>query len=148
MKTIAEIIKSELKEGYELVAVDNHKASTYYYITNPGGIKLVARTSDHDAICAASKVHVQVICDTLLHIDFEFDPVFDEFDNEIELTKKEAAKQLSNFFGIEIIENMIYEYSDLCIKMDWEKMDWEKMDIIIGKYIAKKITECNPLIIF
>ena len=148
MKTLEEKIKSELKEGYELVWVESHKSSTYFYITNPDGIKLVARTSDHDAIAGASKSHVQVICDTFLNLDVDFEPVYDEDDYEIELTKEEAAKQLSEKFGVIISEDMVWEADEYNCKLDWRKMSTDLMDTITAKYIAEKISEAKSTILY
>jgi hypothetical protein len=141
-------IAGELKEGYELVNVQTHKTSTYYYITNPDGIKLIARTSDHDAIAPASRAHVQVICDALLHISFDFDPIYDNNDYEIDMTKEEAAKQLSSYYDVEISENIIYEVDNSCCSFDWTKMTAELIDIITARYIAEEITLVNSTILY
>ena len=148
MEILAEKIKSELKEGYELQATDTHKASTYFYITNPDGIQLIARTSDHEAIAAGSRSHVQFICDTLMHLDFDFEEIYDEDDYEVELTKSEAADQLSDYFSVEITEDMVWEADEGTCNLDWEKMSADLIDTITAKYIAVEITKAEPTILF
>jgi len=140
MKNLIQNIENKLQEGYKLQEVVTHKSSHYFYITRPDGIQLVARLSDHEAIAASSKSHVQVISDIAgLHIDFEFATIYDENDFEVELTKAESLKQLNAFYNIELNENNISDFDEFSCIIETE--DWKVKDEIIATYISNEITK-------
>jgi len=138
MTTQAQQISNRLPEGYTLVNEVSHKSSYYFTITNPAGLELIARISDHDAMCANSKANLQVLREgypAIVTLDsdllyFENDP-----------SKEDAAKQLTEMFGIEISEDDVYEADDCNLKL--QISDWKKEESLIAAYIAAKITEVN-----
>ena len=148
MGTLTEKIKSELKEGYKLVDIQSHKSSTYYYITNPDDITLTVRISDHDAIAAASIANLQILYSSVISLDFGFDPVYDDEDYEIEITKEIAVKQLNERFGVEITENMIADVDAYNFNLDWKEMPADLINTILAIYISNKITEVEPTILY
>ena len=140
MNTIATQISNNLPAGYKVVNVEESKTSTYFYISDPDGVVLKARKSNHDAMCAASLSHVQVLSYYMnLSIDFDFETVYDSEDYEVELTKAEAANQLSVYFGVNILESEIMEADEFSCIIATE--DWKKEESIIGKFIAIEITK-------
>ena len=140
MKNLIENIEAKLQKGYKFQEVVTHKSSNYFYITRPDGIQLIARLSDHEAIAASSKSHVQVISDIAgLHIDFEFAAIYDEDDFEVELTKAEVLKQLNAFYNIELSENNISDFDEFSCIIEIE--NWKVKDEIIATYISNEITK-------
>ena len=148
MKTLSENIKSNLSEGFELTDAIESKSSKYFYIKNKDGVELKARISNHDAMTGRSLSHVQVLFDNLLHIDFDFEPIFDEDDYEVELTKEDAVKQINNHFGTELTADQIWEANEYNCSLDAMKIDYKKIEKIIGKYIAEKITEVEATMLY
>lgn len=147
MTTLEQKIKNTLPEGYILQSVENHKASTYYYIDTPKNMGIVVRTSDHDAIAQNSKAHLQFVTwMNMTHFEFDFEQRYDSDDYEIELDEVEVAKQLTDKFGIEISEDEIEEYSEFDFKLN--VADWDKMENFYAAFTAFKVTEINPSIIY
>ena len=157
MTQLAELIQSKLPQGYTLVSESSHKSSSYYYIDKNGiksssccyidknGMELIVRTSDHDAIVARSKAHLQILIDMEMHLDLDFEISYDEEDCEIELTNKEVAKQASIMLGCEIAENMISSFDENNLKIDVLEINAKKWDEIISCYIAFKITDIDEI---
>jgi hypothetical protein len=142
MTALAEKINKELPGNYKLVSEASHKSSNYYYIDNKGK-EIVVRTSDHDAIATRSKAHIQILIDMEMHLDIDFESVFDDEGYETEMTLKEASSQASEILGCEISEDIISECDEDCLRIDVMKLSPKKWDEILSKYIAYKITDIN-----
>lgn len=138
MKNQIEEIERNLSEGYKLISSVEHKSSQYFYIARPDGLELKARVSDHETITGRSASHINILSDRFLHIDFDFEPQFDN-ENEIELIIEEAAKQISEHYGVEIDEDVIEEFSDTNFQLDNMLLDWKVQEAILGKHIAEEI---------
>jgi hypothetical protein len=139
MKNQITEIERNLSEGYTLVSSTEHKSSQYFYIARPDGLELKARISDHETMTGRSASHVNILSDRFLHIDFDFEMQYDADDYEIELTKEEAAKQISEYYGVEVDENSIEECSDSDFQLDNMELDWKVGEAILGKHIAECI---------
>lgn len=132
-------IERNLAEGYKLISSVEHKSSQYFYIARPDGLELKARISDHETMTGRSASHVNILSDRFLYIDFDFEMQYDDEGYEIELTEEDAAKQISEYYGVEIEENEIEEFSDSSFQLDNMIIDWKIKETILGKHIAEEI---------
>jgi hypothetical protein len=149
MTNIAEIIKETLPAGYTLIEEQASQSSSYYYINNPDNVTLKARLSNHSAMTVNSLSHVQVIVNhPAMTLDYNFE-MYNEDGYEInELTTEEAARQLSDYLGLEISENEIEEADEMNCKLNIEAMSKEKYEAVIACYISNRITEVTSTILF
>ena len=147
MTQLAKLIQSKLPNGYTLISESSHKSSNYYYI-DKNGMELIVRTSNHEAIVARSKAHLQILINMEMHLDLDFEISYDDEGYEIELTKKDAARQASEMLGCEIDESIISEFDVYVLKIDVLKIDAKKWDEIIASYISVKITDIDELKIY
>ncbi len=139
MKNQIAEIERNLTEGYKVVNSIEHKSSQYFYIERPDGLELKARISDHDAIAGRSASHVNILSDRFLHIDFDFEMQYDNDDYEIELTSEEVARQISEYYEVEIDEAAIEEFSASNFQLDNMELSWEVKETILGKHVAECI---------
>ena len=146
MKTLTQIITEIIPTGCNIVETAESKTSQYFYISSEKRqYPLKCRLSNHEPMTVNSKSDVQVICnESGLHLEVDFDTVWDNDGYEAELTKSDVVEQLKDLYNIDIQENDIDSFDQWNVVLDFipsktKMSDVERIDIIIANYFSSKL---------